>query len=60
MLLRENFTRMLKDPAYRHDELKKDRRINILKLDMNNYSNLDEDYPDLIDCALEEFYREMN
>ena len=31
-----------------------------MKVDMNNYCNLDEDNPDLIDLALEVFYKEMN
>lgn len=60
MLLKERYIRKSKDPFYRHEELKKDRNFEVLKVDLNNYCNLDEDNPDLIDKALQEFYKEMN
>jgi hypothetical protein len=60
MLIRERYLKIIKDPDYRPEDWRRDRNHDILKVDMNNYCNLDDDNPDLIDNALEEFYKEMN
>ena len=60
LLLREDYLRNCKKPFSRTDEYKRERHSEIMKVDMNNYCKLDEDNPDLIDLALEVFYKEMN
>ena len=52
MLLREKYLRLSRLPGSRPEEYKRDRNFDILKIDMHNYCNIDEDYPDLIDSAL--------
>jgi hypothetical protein len=42
------------------EEFKRERDSYILKVDFKNYCNLDEDNPELIEQALEMFYKEMN
>ena len=60
MLLREKYLRLSKLPKEQQEEYKKDRNFDILKIDMYNYCNIDDVYPDLIDSALLEFYNQMN
>ena len=52
MLLRDKYLRLSRQPSSRPEDCKKDRNFDILKIDMQNYCNIDEDYPDLIDSSL--------
>ena len=60
VILREKYSRFAKQPGFKQEQIHKDRNFEILKIDMNNYCNIDDDYPDLIDSALQMFYNEMN